>query len=193
MGPYGSVASRDLVTQALPVLLLTAVGGTVAGSVLAGMGEALRAMPALIVVAPALISLRGTISGAVGARLGSAAHMGLLDGEGRWDEVWENVAAGLALSLVVSAAAALFAYGVTAGLGLPAGELAPLVAVSVAAGFGGGIVLAGITVATVLLAYRHGLDPDNVTSPTLATLGDIVTLALLFVFASAARAMGVVG
>lgn len=183
------MASREIVVQALPVLLLTAVGGALAGGVLVGMADALRALPALIVVAPALISLRGTINGAMGARLGSAGHMGLLDGgEGR-AEVLENVVASLTLTAGISAAAAVFAWGATALLGLAPGDLVALVVVSVGAGLASGLVLAGLTVATVVLARRRGLDPDNVTSPILATVGDIVTLLFLLLFAGAWAAL----
>lgn len=177
-------ADLALYTQALPILLLTALGGAIAGSVLAGMEAVLRAIPALIVVAPALISLRGTINGALGARLGSAAHMGLLGGD-RWrDEIVENVAAGLTLSAAMSAVAAGLGYLTTFALGLDPGDPVGLLVVSVAAGLTSGLLLAGVTVATVLVAHRRGLDPDNVTSPILATVGDIVTLALLFAFAT---------
>lgn len=178
-----AVGSRDLLTQALPILLLTAVGGTLAGGVLSTMEAALRAIPALIVVAPALISLRGTINGALGARLGTAVHMGLVGGDAGRREVLENVTASLLLSLVTSFAAAAFGYGATVAFGHDAGSFGVLATVSVAAGFTGGLLLAGLTVATVLVAHRRGLDPDNVTSPVLATVGDLVTLVLLFVFA----------
>lgn len=173
-----------LYTQALPILALTAIGGAVAGSVLAGMEPVLRAIPALIVVAPALISLRGTINGSIGARLGSAAHMGLLSGDSRREEITENVLAGLTLSATMSTVAAALGYATTWLLGHAPGDPVGLVVVSVAAALTSGVLLSGVTVATVLLAHRRGLDPDNVTSPILATVGDIVTLAFLFFYAT---------
>lgn len=206
MTGWGPVASRDpvggdappgaqapdrwwsgdvgLYTQALPILALTAVGGAVAGSVLAGMEQVLRAIPALIVVAPALISLRGTINGSIGARLGSAAHMGLLTGRGRRAEIVENVLAGLTLSASMSTVAALLGYATTWLVGRDPGDPVGLVLVSVAAALTSGLLLSGVTVATVVVAHRRGLDPDNVTSPILATVGDIVTLAFLFLYAT---------
>lgn len=180
----GWAGDVGLYTQALPILALTAVGGAVAGSVLAGMEAVLRAIPALIVVAPALISLRGTINGSIGARLGSAAHMGLLSGDQRRDEILENVLAGLTLSATMSTVAAAFGYVTTWMVGHDPGDPVGLVVVSVAAALTSGLLLSGVTVATVLVAHRRGLDPDNVTSPILATVGDIVTLAFLFLYAT---------
>ena len=44
-----------------------------------------------------------------------------------------------------------------------------------------GIMLSTLTVSLALVTYSRGLDPDNVLSPSLATVGDILTVLCLLV------------
>ena len=39
--------------------------------------------------------------------------------------------------------------------------------------------LGGIMVAVIVVSKKYGIDPDNVATPIAASLGDLVTLALL--------------
>jgi len=41
--------------------------------------------------------------------------------------------------------------------------------------------LIGLTVIVALFSYRRGWDPDNVTSPLIASIGDLVTIACLYI------------
>ena len=43
-----------------------------------------------------------------------------------------------------------------------------------------GTILTIITVLVVLLSHKFGLDPDNVTIPIIATIGDILTVGSLY-------------
>jgi mgtE-like transporter len=54
-----------------------------------------------------------------------------------------------------------------------------LIAITFIGGTIAGLVLALITVAIVVLAVRKKLDPDNVTTPALATIGDTITVLCL--------------
>jgi mgtE-like transporter len=54
------------------------------------------------------------------------------------------------------------------------------VAIAVIAGFMSGLILATMTVLVAVISYTKGIDPDNITSPTMATLGDFVTVACIF-------------
>ena len=41
-------------------------------------------------------------------------------------------------------------------------------------------MLVFLTVGIVIFTFRRGLDPDNITGPALATIGDLITLVVLF-------------
>ena len=45
-------------------------------------------------------------------------------------------------------------------------------------------VLGGIMIAVIVLSKKYGINPDNVATPIAASLGDLVTLALLSFFSN---------
>jgi len=55
-----------------------------------------------------------------------------------------------------------------------------LLLVSLIAGAVAGFMQAGITVFISLYAARRGIDPDNVTIPIVATLGDVISVLCIF-------------
>jgi mgtE-like transporter len=170
--------------EALPVLLLSGLGLVVAGLLLGEMEGILDRTPGLIVMVPVLIALRGGVSGALGARMGSAIHMGLVEPGNLWnEEARQGVLAAILLSLTLSALTGVLGHFTTVLLGLPSAGLGTLVLIATIAGTVAGLLQVGITFGVLLLAFRRGLDPDNVTTPTLATVGDIITVLLLFLVA----------
>lgn len=155
-----------------------------AGLVLGEMRDVLERTPGLLVMVPAFIALRGGISGALGARMGSAIHMGLIGKGNLWnDESQQNVIAAILLSAVLSLLAGVLSYATSVLLGFQTASLAALMFIATLAGTLAGIAQVGITFGIILLAFRWGLDPDNVTTPSLATVGDVIALLLLFVIA----------
>ena len=62
---------RKLTTQAyfegLPALVLSSLGGIIAGLILGGMKAELQAIPGLLVLVPALLAIRGNVYGSLGA------------------------------------------------------------------------------------------------------------------------------
>lgn len=183
----GSARSRGegYLRQALPVLALLAVGSLATGAVFERMRSLLEASPGLIVLVPPLIGLRGNINTTMGARLSSAMHLGVVDPTSLWDrEVGANVAGSLILSGTMAALAGGLAWGTSRLLGLASIGLARFVLVAAVAGLASGVLLAGITLVILVGAHRYGIDPDNVTGPALATVGDIVTLAVLYATAA---------
>lgn len=159
----------------------------VAGLLLREMEGIFARTPGLIVMIPVLIALRGGISGAMGARMGSAIHMGLIGPGNLWsEEARQGVMAAVLLSLSLSALAGALAYLTSLLLGFAPASLGKLVLIATVAGTVAGILQVTVTFGILLIAFRRGLDPDNVTAPTLATVGDILTVFLLFVVASLA-------
>ena len=64
--------------QGLVALVLSTAAGFVAGLTLAHLTGTLAALPGLLVLIPAAVGMKGTIFGAIGARLGTANAAGLL-------------------------------------------------------------------------------------------------------------------
>jgi len=175
---YTSV--KGIVREALPFELIYTVGGVFAGIILVRMTDQIEMIPGLLVLVPAILGMRGNISCTLGSRLGSAIHLGLIDKINRNPELINNVAGSLTLSLIMSIALGILAHVFTIALGIQSVGILVLVAIAVFSGVLSGIVLSAIAVVMTIGAFRHGLDPDNVTTPALGTLGDIVTMFMIF-------------
>jgi len=180
---YTSV--KSIVSEALPFELVCTIGGVFAGVILVKMIDAIEMIPGLLVLVPAILGMRGNISCTLGSRLGSAIHLGLISRIERNPELINNVAGSLTLSLIMSIVLGIFAHIFTVALGMQSAGVVVLVSIAVFAGVLSGVILAVIAVVITIGAFRHGIDPDNITTPALGTLGDVITMLMVFCAAEA--------
>ena len=180
---YTSV--KSIVSEALPFELVCTIGGVFAGVILVKMIDAIEMIPGLLVLVPAILGMRGNISCTLGSRLGSAIHLGLISRIERNPELINNVAGSLTLSLIMSVVLGILAHLFTVALGMESVGVVVLVSIAVFAGVSSGLILAVIAVVITIGAFRYGIDPDNVTTPALGTLGDVITMLMVFCAAEA--------
>jgi mgtE-like transporter len=162
-------------------LSISALGNIPTGIALGAMTDRLKLLPGLFILVPAAIGMRGNIFGALGSRLGTSLHAGLLkfsiEREGR---LGQNIYATTLLTFITSLLLAIIARVVTAATGLSTVSIWDFVAISVLAGvFSSAVIL----VFTVLLARegsRRGWDLDSVAAPVITFMGDLITLPTLF-------------
>jgi mgtE-like transporter len=175
---------RAIVIQGLAILLLCAIIEILAGNVLERMKEQLAVtLPALIVMIPPLLDLRGNVNGALASRLGTALHTGVIEPKLSMSaELKVNVISSLILSFLASATIGALSAGVGALLGKSINVFA-LMTIAIVAGVVSGIILAFITVVVSVVSYMRGWDPDNVTAPLMATIGDFITMVSIFLIA----------
>ena len=171
--------------ETLPVVLGATIGELLAGLVLGGMKESLMLLPGLIVLIPAVLDLRGCISSALGSRLGSALHLGVVG----WDkglntELRANIKAALFLSGATSVFVGAVAYMVNMALKIPTIGFIGLIGISFGSSIMAAVTQVTITVIVSFTSYRRGLDPDNITIPAMATIGDILGVTYIFLVAS---------
>ncbi len=178
-------SAKSILKQSIPVFTLCSVGGVAAGLILEALKEDLSLIPGILILLPAILGMRGNISGALGSRLASALHLGLLEPKLRWNQTLsDNLKASLLLNTMMAFLSGILAYYVYSISGYS--EHAPasiihLTLISIIAGTLAGILLSVLTVYIAIFTYSKGLDPDNVLAPSLATIGDILTvLCLLF-------------
>jgi len=172
---------RDAMKQSLPLILICGIGEITTGSLFSSMVGLLEDNPGLLVLIPASLGMRGNISNALGSRLGSATHLGLIDRNDFWNrEMVANLKAAMILNLIMSALIGIMAHFTSVMLGRDSIGLLSLTTIAVTAGIVSGLALTFLTAGIVNIAFRRGYDPDNVTGPALATLGDFLTLVSLF-------------
>ncbi|WP_292487837.1 magnesium transporter [Methanohalobium sp.] len=178
LSEYASI--KSIISEALPFEILATFGGVIAGIILSGMTEQLELVPGLIVIAPAVLGLRGNISCTLGSRLGSAVHMGLITRVERNPELINNIAGSLTLSLILTIVLGIMGHYITILMGLDSAGALVLTSIAVISGVSSGIILSIITILLALGMFRFGFDPDNVVTPSIATLGDIISMLMLF-------------
>jgi len=171
---------RAIVVQGLSVLLLCAIIELGAGFTLKEMERRFALIPGLAIMTLPLLDLRGDINGALASRLGTALHTGVIEPKLKLTaELKANLVATLILSLIASATIGGLSWltGVVMGLTV---NILRLIGVAVMAGFISGLILAGLTILVAVFAYLHGWDPDNITSPMMATIGDFLMVICIY-------------
>jgi len=177
---------RSIVVQGISILFLCALIELSAGRVFEAMrGYFINLLPGLIVMVPPLLDLRGNINGALASRLGTALHAGLIEPRLKLSvEIKANLISSLILSVITPATIGLVSFGVNLLTSAPTIGLlelmVKLIAIAVFAGFLSGLILALMTVFVAVASYARGWDPDNITSPLMATIGDFVTIACIY-------------
>jgi len=174
----------DILLQATPVVILTSVGELFAGSILGKMHDRLDLIPGLIILVPAIMGLRGNIGTALGSRMSASLHLGLVGRRFAFNRFnLSNIGAGFSLSLMVSIIIGLFARLACQIFGLPSIPLVNLVLIAILASAMASLVLIPFTVALTFFAFNRRLDPDNIVAPIIGMVGDVITVAVVFVAA----------
>lgn len=141
----------------------------------------------LFILVPALLGLKGNLEMTLASRLSTQANLGKMDTRSDCvSMVTSNLALVQCQGIVVGFVASLVAMVMD---WLPEGRVnidhalllcaASIVTASIAS-----FVLGLVMIAVILLSRRCKINPDNVATPIAASLGDLVTLALLSWIAS---------
>jgi len=174
-------AEQRTLRQGLVALALSTLAGFVAGLTLAHITGTLEELPGLIVLIPAAVGMKGTIFGAIGARLGTANVAGLLEPTLRPGGVLQrNVYVAVVTTFSSALWLAVLSWLASAAFGEPSISLWRLATVSIVGGALGSALILMITLTLSVLSYRRGWDLDSVSTPMVTALGDMTTLPSLF-------------
>jgi mgtE-like transporter len=174
-------AEQRTLRQGLVALALSTLAGFVAGLTLAHITGTLEELPGLIVLIPAAVGMKGTIFGAIGARLGTANVAGLLEPTLRPGGVLQrNVYVAVVTTFSSALWLAILSSLASAAFGEPSISLWRLATVSIVGGALGSALILMITLTLSVLSYRRGWDLDSVSTPMVTALGDMTTLPSLF-------------
>ncbi len=167
--------------EALPILVVALGGGLFAGLVLEGMLESVERFPGLLVMVPVFLATRGNVYGALGGRISSGLHQGLINPRFERNERLINAVIasfinGIGISIVIG----VISWGALNVLGRPSALLVELVGIMLIAGVLTSFVMIGGLLLLIFTGYKLGYDPDNLVGPIVTTLGDIFGMAFLF-------------
>ena len=166
--------------ESLFSLIFATVGNLLTGTILGVSTSQLELLPALIVLIPPAIGMRGSVFASLGSRLGTYLHTGQLSPDFTGSRLLrQNTGCSFILTILMSIYLGTLATVVAGILGLEA-TLLDMVLIALLAGLLSASCMLVFTLFIAFYSYRRGLDPDNVTTPFITLAGDIVTLPFLF-------------
>lgn len=170
--------------QMLVPFIASGLGTVAAGLLLQAVleWENFKIISELVTLVPVLLGLKGNLEMTLTARLCTAANMGNVDHS---KELWRHVSGNLVVTqlqaIVVSSLASIISVviHVLKGNEFLLSNTFVLLSSALLTASVASLLLGVLMSAIVFLSRRFNLNPDNVSAPIAASLGDILTLALL--------------
>ncbi|XP_054164146.1 solute carrier family 41 member 1-like [Oppia nitens] len=139
----------------------------------------------VFILVPALLGLKGNLEMTLASRLSTQANLGHIEtGREQWQIASGNIALIQCQATIVAFLAAIFAITMD---WLPEGDFnfshalllcaSSLLTASIAS-----FILGLLMIVVVIVSHKCRINPDNVATPIAASLGDLITLALLAKF-----------
>jgi mgtE-like transporter len=185
-------SERRTLRQGFLALLVSTGAALLAGVTLGSISGTLQALPGLIILIPAANGMRGTIFGAIGARLGTSVQVGLFEVTRDRDGIlYQNVFVAIVTTFSSSLYLAVLAKLSAVAFGLRSISFLDFVTISVVGGVLGSAVILALTAGLAVLSFRRGYDLDAVATPIVTAAGDMTTVPSLFLATFIVRFGGV--
>ncbi|WP_411965028.1 magnesium transporter [Haloferax sp. YSMS24] len=172
---------RAISRAMLPVLLLLTLVEIGSGLILGSFEAELLRYPSLLILVPVTIGTAGNLGSILAARLSTSFHLGTLSFSPADDELTGNAIATVILALTVFPIIGVGAW-ILSGLvaGGAALSLSTVVIVSSTSGVSLAVLAVFVTFTATYIAYRFGLDPDDVVIPVVTNVCDVLGVVVLF-------------
>jgi len=170
--------ARDL-KETLFSLVFCTFGDLITGVTIGYFTDKLHVLPALLVLIPPAIGMRGNIFASLGSRLGTYLHTGEVILGKKSSLLKDNINVSFALSFSMSLYIGILAWIIARHIGMKV-DLVDLALISIFAGIFSALLMIFFTFLIAFLSFKKGWNPDNITAPLITLAGDIITLPLLF-------------
>jgi mgtE-like transporter len=180
-----------IIHETLPVIVIFSFIGLFTGGFLQGIVEEASIAPGLLILVPGMLGLRGNISSALGARLCSGLHLGYISKNKFSKGLKTNIEVSIFLSVVLSLLLSVLAWLVCSCTGGACISLLSFILISVLTGLLSGVILSFTTSGVAIFSCRRGLDPDDVTLPAAASIGDVITIICLLISVRLVLGLGI--
>jgi len=152
------------------------IGGLVAGFAIALQLGVFQLSPWAIALYPAVVSVKGVITGLLTGRLSTALHLGTVYPKffGNTKAFYRLIGAMVVLTLATSVTISVIAIAFgTLFWGMAIGDFTSILTVMVST-LSLGLLITLITVKFSFISFKNSLDPDTIVYPAISTVADIV-------------------
>ncbi|KAB1187024.1 MULTISPECIES: magnesium transporter [Haloferax] len=175
---------RAISRAMLPVLLVLTLVELGSGLVLGSFEAQLLRFPSLLVLVPVTIGTAGNLGSILAARLSTSFHLGTLTFSPTDDELAGNALATVVLAITVFPIIGTGAWFATLVVtGDPALAISSVVLIALTSGIVLAVLAVLVTFTATYIAYRFGLDPDDVVIPVVTNVCDVLGVVVLFAVA----------
>jgi mgtE-like transporter len=153
----------------------------VGGQILNQNEELLLMVPIFLVMIPVINGVGGNIGSILGARLSSGLHIGLIEFKRSGDELQKNVLSAVLLGIISYTSLTIFILLISPlmGISTEANLIVKAGYIMISCGL---LLISIVIVVSVLVAkfsFDRGFDPDNVVTPVVTTLCDVLGILIL--------------
>lgn len=176
-------STRKILKESAPLLSILIAMEIVGGAILNQNEELLLAVPIFLVMIPVINGVGGNIGSILGARLSSGLHLGLIDLKHPSSELHKNVISAAFLGIISYTSLTIFILLVAPfmGINIEANLIVKAGYIMMSTGL---LLISIVIIVSVLVAkfsYERGFDPDNVVTPVVTTLCDVLGILILMI------------
>ena len=173
--------ARAIIRESLPFLALIIVFSMVTGNFLEGFAEdIIEKYSIVLLILPAFINMSGSLASVFTSRITSSLYVGEIDEDFKPYRV-------LFLNMASMALVGFTGFLFLAFIGMSLGSaffgisvaFSNFVLIVVFSGIVTTIIMMFVGLFAAKMTYSRGLDPDNFTTPTVTTIGDLIGTLLL--------------
>jgi mgtE-like transporter len=177
---------KIIVKNGVPLLTVAVVIEIFAGQILQGNQNSLFLFPIFLITIPVINGVSGNIGSILGARLASGLHVGYIELNLKDKNIQNNFFTSLIIGLITYTILGIIIY-VIAYFGNVPLQIDLFIFLFIVLITGGLLILliSIISVLTAFLAFKKGLDPDDMVAPVVTTLADTLGIIILFMLIGA--------
>lgn len=183
-GGHRSTGLAQTVLEVFLPFLLAGLGMVLAGQLLDNVQHwpVFGSCPELFILVPALLGLKGNLEMTLASRMSTSANIGILDVPSDALSISVgNLALVQVQGIVVGSLAAILALAMSwlPQFKFDLDQALLLSTASVVTASLASFTLGLVMILVILVSRRRNVNPDNVATPIAASLGDLITLAIL--------------
>ncbi len=179
---------KKIVRTSLPLLMVCACIEIFAGQLLQSRQMVLVALPIFLMAIPVINGVGGNVGSVLGARIASGLHVGSISLDVKDKLMRKNLFNAVVIGIVIYAILGIIIYLISSIGGIYHNVgIWKFVLVILGTGVFLIVMVSVASVVTAFVAFRRGLDPDDMVAPVVTTVGDMFGIVLLFLM------MGVFG